>query len=300
MVRASDREPCTRVWGTGSRGGRSLSSSADRGPAPPRAAANRPEPLPAGGAGPWWSCRRTTNGPRSRRCWRGLHGAPGAVDILVVDDGSPDGTGAIVVSGRGGRSPGPVAGAPAEVRSRERVRGRVRAGDRPRGTTWSSRWTRTCRTSRRSSRGSWRPPRRGTTWWSGAGTSRVVRSRTGAGLAWRCPEPGTCTRGYARLPVRDATSGFRVYRREALEELVGEPIHSDGYGFQIELVIARGTLGYGSARCRSRSGNASTASRRSPAASWWRRSGWSRSGGSRPGSRRPGPIRLRTPITNIM
>jgi glycosyltransferase involved in cell wall biosynthesis len=46
---------------------------------------------------------------------------------------------------------------------------------------------------------------------------------------------------YARLalglPVHDATSGFRVYRRRLLEHLVTEPIRSDGYGFQIELAF---------------------------------------------------------------
>jgi glycosyltransferase involved in cell wall biosynthesis len=44
---------------------------------------------------------------------------------------------------------------------------------------------------------------------------------------------------YARLllglPVRDATSGFRVYRRAVLQRLVARPLRSDGYGFQIEL-----------------------------------------------------------------
>lgn len=47
--------------------------------------------------------------------------------------------------------------------------------------------------------------------------------------------------GYARLmlglPLHDATSGFRVYRRALLEELVRRPFHSDGYGFQVELVM---------------------------------------------------------------
>jgi apolipoprotein N-acyltransferase len=46
---------------------------------------------------------------------------------------------------------------------------------------------------------------------------------------------------YARLalglPVHDATSGFRAYRRELLERLVAEPFSGDGYGFQIELVL---------------------------------------------------------------
>ncbi|HEX7248240.1 MAG TPA: apolipoprotein N-acyltransferase [Actinomycetota bacterium] len=46
---------------------------------------------------------------------------------------------------------------------------------------------------------------------------------------------------YARLmlgvPVHDATSGFRVYRRALLAGLMGDPIVSEGYGFQIELVM---------------------------------------------------------------
>ncbi len=45
---------------------------------------------------------------------------------------------------------------------------------------------------------------------------------------------------YARialgLPVADATSGFRAYRRPALEELLSDGIHSEGYAFQVELV----------------------------------------------------------------
>lgn len=46
---------------------------------------------------------------------------------------------------------------------------------------------------------------------------------------------------YARLmlgiPLHDATSGFRVYRRDLLADLLTDPFHSDGYGFQIELVM---------------------------------------------------------------
>jgi apolipoprotein N-acyltransferase len=46
---------------------------------------------------------------------------------------------------------------------------------------------------------------------------------------------------YARfmlgLPLHDATSGFRAYRRELLQDLVREPFHADGYGFQVELVM---------------------------------------------------------------
>jgi apolipoprotein N-acyltransferase len=37
------------------------------------------------------------------------------------------------------------------------------------------------------------------------------------------------------LPVADATSGFRVYRAEALRELVAHRLRSEGYAFQVEL-----------------------------------------------------------------
>lgn len=44
---------------------------------------------------------------------------------------------------------------------------------------------------------------------------------------------------YARavlgLPLRDATSGFRALRRELLEWLLPRGVHSDGYGFQVEI-----------------------------------------------------------------
>jgi dolichol-phosphate mannosyltransferase len=44
--------------------------------------------------------------------------------------------------------------------------------------------------------------------------------------------------------LRDATSGYRVYRRDALTELVVDPIRSDGYGFQIELVLRAWQAGF--------------------------------------------------------
>jgi apolipoprotein N-acyltransferase len=53
---------------------------------------------------------------------------------------------------------------------------------------------------------------------------------------------------YARamlgLQVHDATSGYRVYRRELLEEIIRRPFASDGYGFQIELVLRSWRLGF--------------------------------------------------------
>ena len=67
--------------------------------------------------------------------------------------------------------------------------------------------------------------------WSRA---RVALSRAG----------NTYARFMLGVPVRDATSGYRVYRRDLLEALVSEPIASDGYGFQIELVMRAWHLGF--------------------------------------------------------
>ena len=58
--------------------------------------------------------------------------------------------------------------------------------------------------------------------WSRA---RVVLSKAGNAYA----------RVVLGLPVSDATSGFRAYRRQALATLLDGGISSDGYGFQIEL-----------------------------------------------------------------
>jgi dolichol-phosphate mannosyltransferase len=53
---------------------------------------------------------------------------------------------------------------------------------------------------------------------------------------------------YARfmlgIGIHDATSGYRVYRRELLERLLRTPFATDGYGFQIELVMRADRLGY--------------------------------------------------------
>ncbi len=46
----------------------------------------------------------------------------------------------------------------------------------------------------------------------------------------------TYARAALRVPVHDATAGFRIYRREVLEELPLAEISSTGYGFQIEML----------------------------------------------------------------
>lgn len=72
----------------------------------------------------------------------------------------------------------------------------------------------------------------------------VIGSRYVPGGAipdWTLPRRALSRGGnrYARLllglPVADATSGYRVYRREALEELLAGGVTSEGYAFQVEL-----------------------------------------------------------------
>lgn len=43
------------------------------------------------------------------------------------------------------------------------------------------------------------------------------------------------TRIITGMPVRDATSGFKCFRREVLEHINLDAIHSNGYAFQIEM-----------------------------------------------------------------
>ena len=46
------------------------------------------------------------------------------------------------------------------------------------------------------------------------------------------------------LPVTDATSGFRVYRRSLLEALLADGIASEGYAFQIEMAYRAWRMGF--------------------------------------------------------
>jgi len=43
------------------------------------------------------------------------------------------------------------------------------------------------------------------------------------------------TRLITRIPIRDVTGGFKCFRREVLETVNLDQIHSDGYSFQIEM-----------------------------------------------------------------
>lgn len=51
-------------------------------------------------------------------------------------------------------------------------------------------------------------------------------------------------RSILRLPVRDATGGFRMWRRETLLGMPLERVRSNGYAFQVEMAYIAHRLGY--------------------------------------------------------
>jgi apolipoprotein N-acyltransferase len=172
----------------------------------------------------------------------GLSETGSDLDLLVVDDGSPDGTGEI-------------------VRERSQTDPHVRLVERPRKSGLASAYAvgfdraiadgydlavemdsdlshrpeelpRLLEAAQRHHMviGSRYVPGGSVTNWSRA---RVALSKAGNLYARFC----------LGFDVHDATSGFRVYRREALAEIIATPITSDGYGFQIELVHRAWNLG---------------------------------------------------------
>jgi dolichol-phosphate mannosyltransferase len=47
-----------------------------------------------------------------------------------------------------------------------------------------------------------------------------------------------------RLPVRDATGGFRIWRRETLQGMPLARVRSNGYAFQVEMAYLAYRLGF--------------------------------------------------------
>lgn len=168
---------------------------------------------------------------------------PERVDVLVVDDGSPDGT-AEVVRGVAGRA------------------SRVGLKERPGKSGLSSAYLLGFREGLEAgydlvvemdSDLSHRPEELsgilasarngadlaiGSRYVEGGGVSNWSRSRLALSRAGNA-----YVRLMLGLPVKDATSGFRVYRRGLLGELMVHPVRSDGYAFQVELAERSWRLG---------------------------------------------------------
>ncbi len=168
---------------------------------------------------------------------------PDAVDVLVVDDSSPDGTAQMVRA---------IAAGEPRVRLIERpakagLAGAYRAGF---ARALDEGYDLVVEMDADLSHDPAELPRL----LSGAGRSHlVVGSRYvpgGSVTNWSRLRLALSRAGnaYARLwlglPLHDSTSGFRVFRRDLLAHLAADPIRSEGYGFQIELVLRATDAGY--------------------------------------------------------
>jgi dolichol-phosphate mannosyltransferase len=52
------------------------------------------------------------------------------------------------------------------------------------------------------------------------------------------------TRFISRMPIRDATSGYKCFHRRVLEAIDFRKVHSNGYSFQIEMSYRAWRLGF--------------------------------------------------------
>lgn len=93
------------------------------------------------------------------------------------------------------------------------------------------------------------------------------------------------------IPVRDATSGFRAYRRSALEAVCMASVRSDGYAFQVEMVLRAWRLGFAVTEVPitfvERRSGASKISRAIVFEALWRVLWWGWAGSRRPAGRHP-------------
>lgn len=155
--------------------------------------------------------------------------------VMVVDDGSPDGTGEIadrLAAESGGRL---------SVIHRTGARGLGRSYIEGMQAALRGDATHVCQMDADFSHDPADLPR---LLGAAATADLVVASRYIAGGAvrnWPAHRLALSTfanwyvRAITRLPVRDVTSGFRCWRRELLERLPLHRIVSDGYAFQVEM-----------------------------------------------------------------
>ncbi len=173
----------------------------------------------------------------------GLLALPHRVDVLVVDDGSPDGT----------------ADAVRAIASHEP---RVRLVERPSKAGLASAYLVGFRRALKEgydlivemdSDLSHRPDELPGLLEAARGNALTIGSRYvpgGSVTNWSRARVALSKAGnlYARValgfPMRDSTSGYRVLRGDLLETLLAQPIRSDGYGFQIELALRTWNAGH--------------------------------------------------------
>ena len=204
-----------------------------------RAAAVPPAARSAGGpgdrAGSWWWCRPTTSAPTWRRSSARLRAAVPAADVLVADDDSPDGTGKLADDLAGqdrqvhvlhraakcglgaayldafgwglGRGYEVLVEMDADgSHAPEQLSRLLAAIDAGADVVLGSRWV---------------PGGEVLNW----PRSRELLSRGG----------NTYTRLALGIGLRDATGGYRAFRREALQQMDLSEVASQGYCFQVDL-----------------------------------------------------------------
>ena len=140
------------------------------------------------------------------------------LEVLIVDDGSPDGTGEIVdeIAAREPRVH--VLHRAAEAGAGHGVHRRLPAGRSSATTSTSSRWTRTSRTIPSTSR-SFSPPSRTPDLVLGSRYQRGTVTVVNWPISPAHPQllPRTSTRGWVTgLPLDDSTGGFKCFRRSVL------------------------------------------------------------------------------------
>ncbi len=157
------------------------------------------------------------------------------VDVLVVDDNSPDGTAQLARAAGAELGQVDVLVRPKKDGLGNAYRPRVPGRASTVATTGSSRWTPTCPTTPppcpRSSPSSTpaRPPS------SAPATCPAARSPTGPGTGGRCPGGATATpASVLGMSVHDATAGYRAYDVATLKDIDVFSTRAKGYGFQIE------------------------------------------------------------------
>ncbi len=167
----------------------------------------------------------------------GALGADPRLSVLVVDDGSPDGTGEVV----------------AEIARRDpRVHLLARAGKQGLGSAYragfawglAGEWDGFCQMDADLSHDPSDLPRLLAALDAGADVAIGSRYVAGGRIdGWPTHRLALSAAGnrYVRAltgcPVRDATSGYRAFRRQTLEAARVDTVASEGYAFQIEVVL---------------------------------------------------------------
>jgi dolichol-phosphate mannosyltransferase len=170
--------------------------------------------------------------------------ATATVDVLIVDDASPDGTGAIA------------------QQLADRSNGRVDVVHRPAKLGLGSAYIDAFRVGlargydlliEMDGDGSHQPRFLPDLLHAAASVDVVIGSRAVAGGGiedwewWRrllSAGGSTYARTILHMPTRDLTSGFKCFRREVLEALDLDAVISTGYAFQIELTYLAHTRGF--------------------------------------------------------